>query len=657
MSLFAELQRRSVFKVAAAYLVVAWLAAQAAGLAFPAFEAPAWALRVFLFVLMLGFPIALVLAWVFQMTPEGLRAEPAAVGNKRMYAAAGVIAALALGWYFRDALPSDGHAAQAPARNPRLAVLPLSNFSPDPANAFFADGLHDDLLTSLSRMKGVEVISRTTMQTFRDSKLTLAEIAQKIGATQVLEGSVRRDATRVRLTVQLIDARSDDHIWAETYDRPLSDALTLQNEVAQGVAKALKVAIAGGAEDAPLTAVPAAYDLYLKARVTRDNRIRLKLLDSALLLDPKFTEARAQRARTACQVQWFDETRSDELVPQARADIDQARAERPDLAAIDVAEAFYLYYVGRDWAAALAMADAALAKDPSNGDALFVRSLLLRRLGRRDEAIATAQRRLELDPASFTSINLVADHFHFYRRYRDVIAQIDAFLARQPAESPDRDGLVRARSYFVYLIDGDREAFWQRLETLRPKMTDAQYFGARYGFGDPSVEDIAWLQGKGEAWQKADEGALYPTALDVARDADYLGDAKLRAAALEEAARLYATLPQKVMVRPYTLAHHAHFLALRGDVDGARADVERMLALTTLDKDATATGQIGMFGALALAQAGETSRALDLLEASVGQAGVHPALVYHDAFLRKLLGNEPRYQALMKQIEAKFEKL
>jgi tetratricopeptide (TPR) repeat protein len=356
-------------------------------------------------------------------------------------------------------------------------------------------------------------------------------------------------------------------------------------------------------------------------------------------------------------VQWFDETRSDELVPQARADIDQARAERPGLPAIDVAEAFYRYYVGRDWTAALAMADAALAKDPSNGDALFVRSLLLRRLGRRDEAIATAQRRLELDPASATAINLVADHLHFYRRYRDAVAQIDAFLPRMAAGDPERDGLVRFRGYFAYLIDGDREAFWQRLETVRPKLTDAQYRGVRYTFGDPSAEGIAWLQSKGETWQKADEGALYPTALDVALDADYLGDVKLRDAALEDVARLYATLPQKVMDRPYTLAHHAHFLALRGDKEGARAEVERMLALTTPDKDATATGQVGMFGALALAQAGETPRALDLLEASIGLPGVQPALVYNDAFLRKLLGSEPRYQALMKQIAAKFEKL
>jgi TolB-like protein len=657
MSLFNELQRRSVFKVAAAYLVVAWLVVQAASIAFPLFEAPTWALRVFVFVVALGFPLALVIAWAVELTPEGLKLEPAPTGNKRMYAIAGVFATLALVWFYRADLFTKQDAAPTVAQSPRLAVLPLSNFSPDPANAFFADGLHDDMLTALSRMQGVEVISRTTMQTFRDSKLTLAEIAAKIGATQVLEGSVRRDATRVRLTVQLIDARSDDHIWAETYDRSLADALTLQNEVAQGVAKAMKVAIAGGAEDAPLTAVPAAYDLYLKARVTRNNGDRLKLLDSTLLLDPKFTEARAHRGRTACQVQWFDETRSAELVPQARADIDQARAERPDLPAIDVAEAFYRYYVGRDWTAALAMADAALAKDPSNSDALLVRSLLLRRLGRRDEAIATAQRRLELDPASVSALNLVFDHDHFYGRYRDAFAQIDAFLSRMPPDDPDRDGLDRFRNYIVYLIDGDLEGIRRRVEALRPKMTEAQYVGARFTFGDPSPERIAWLQSRGEPWQKADEGALYPTALDVAREADYLGDAKLRDAALDEAARLYATLPQKVMDRPYTLAHHARFLALRGDRAGTLADVDRMLALTTPDKDATATGPIGMFGAQALARVGETARALDLLEASIWLPGVHPTLIYHDAVWRKLLGAEPRYQALMKQIETRFEKL
>jgi TolB-like protein len=168
----------------------------------PLYDTPAWFLRAFVLIVSLGFPIALVMAWMLEVTPEGIKADVPTAGSKRMFAIAAVLAALALGWDFRGDLPP----ARAPAGQLRLAVLPLSNFSPDPDNAFYADGLHDDILTSLSRLHGVEVISRTSMQTFKGSTLTLSEIAAKLGATQVLEGSVRRETDRVRLTVQLIAA-------------------------------------------------------------------------------------------------------------------------------------------------------------------------------------------------------------------------------------------------------------------------------------------------------------------------------------------------------------------------------------------------------------------------------------------------------------------
>jgi TolB-like protein/tetratricopeptide (TPR) repeat protein len=651
--LFTELQRRSVFKVAAAYLVVAWLVIQVAATVAPQLQLPEWTPRFVTLIVMLGFPVALVLAWVFEVTPDGLRADPAPAGNKRMFTVAAVLVVLTLGWYYRGDLPVAGGGDQ-----PRLAVLPLSNFSPDPENAFFADGLHDDLLTALSRMQGVEVVSRTTMQTFKDSKKKLSDIAQEVGATQVLEGSVRRDATRVRLTVQLIDARNDDHLWAETYDRPLAEALTLQNEVAQAVARAMKVALGDGkAADASLTAVPGAYDLYLKSRLVGDREDKLKLLDSTLLLDPGFTQARAERAAIACLVLWYDETRSAVLVPQSRADIDRARREQPDLPVVDVAEAFYRYYVDRDWTAALAMADRALAKDPNNVDAIGIRGFLLRRLGRRDEALAAGERRFELDPGSTTAAFSLLDLYSFYGRHREATRTIDSVLARLPADAPDRDDLEGYRVFTVYLRTGDRAQALRSLEAARGSMPEALYLERRFGLSDPSAERLAWLAARPDPWQPADDGALYPSALDVAIEADALGETAVRDRALDEAARLYATLSPKVMERPYTIVHHAAFLALRGDRAGAAAEAQRALDASTPDRDATATGQVGLRAAWALARAGETERALEVLEFALRQPGNPAAVVYHEAYLRKVFGDQPRYQAAMKSLEAQFETL
>ncbi len=654
MSLLKELQRRSVFKVAAAYLVVAWLVIQVAATVSPQLALPDWAPRLITLLVLLGFPVALVLAWVFDVTPEGIKADPAPVGNKRVFATAAVLAAFALGWFYRgDIAQVGGGDGQK-----RLAVLPLANFSPDPANAFFADGLHDDLLTALSRMNGVEVVSRTTMQTFKDSKKKLSEIAGEVGATQVLEGSVRRDGTRVRLTVQLIDARSDDHLWAETYDRPLADALTLQNEVAQAVAKAMKVAIASGADDAPPTANPAAYDLYLKARLTLDYAAQLALLDSALLLDPGFTQARAMRAFIACYRVWFDETLSASLVPQVEADIARVRAERPDLLELGIAEAQHLYYIKRDWPAALTKIEAVLARDSNDAAAHRVHGFLLRRLGRVGDATAAMQRNVALDPGNPIAQSSYIDMLQFAGRVRDAIGVLDAFIAKRSVDGANLATFQGFRSFLVYRLTGDRARFQADIEVARSVATDqAAWLAQRYLAQDPSAERIAYYKTRTAAFQPSEDGALYPSALDIALDADYLGDAAERDRALGEAAKAYATVPPAVLARPFSMAFHAWFLALRGERAAALAEAERALAAATPKLDATATAGVSEIIAPLFAREGETERALDLVEATLANPSSFKEGLLHDPVLRKHLASVPRYQALMKQIEARFEKL
>ena len=641
MSLLKELQRRSVFKVGIAYLVVAWLVIQVAATVAPQMGLPEWAPRFITLIVLLGFPVALVLAWIYDVTPEGLKADPAPAGNKRVFAIAAVLAIAALGWYYRGDLP----AVRDAEVTPRLAVLPLSNFSPDPANAFFADGLHDDMLTALSRMQGVEVISRTTMQTFKDSKKKLSEIAQEVGATQVLEGSVRRDGTRVRLTVQLIDARTDDHIWAETYDRPLADALTLQNEVAQGVAKAMKVAIEQGADAAPPTQVPAAYDLYLKARLAGAYPDQLKLLDSALVLDPRFSLARAARARAACRVFWFDEAKRAALMPQARADIAQARAEQPGVVAADVAEALYVYYGDTDYSRALEIVDRALAADANDVEAHTVRSNLLRRLGRKDDAVAASQRALALDPASPNAVFQVIDNFRLYGRYREAIAVIDAAASTLPAETLPRFKVERV--YLVFMMTGDRAAFLAALEALKGEAPQALWETYWYDNVGPSPATVAhYLSPSDSPIEQLMQAALH---------ADHIGNLASRDQALDRLDRLYAAVDAP-SPRPYTRIGDAVRAALRGDRGATIASVDDVLARLQRRKDEVDISSVNYWGAYALARIGEKERALALLEQRLTVGSVPNAGEYHYPYIAKFLGDEPRYQAAMKTISDRFQK-
>ncbi len=658
MSLWAELRRRNVLKVGAAYLVVAWLLIQVAATVTPQLQLPDWAPRLITLLLMLGFPIALLIAWFLEHTPEGMKVEPVTAGNRRMLIVAAALAALALGWYFRIGQPGPVNTAQQPdepagAPRVRLAVLPFANFSPDPANGFFADGLHDDLLTALSRVRDVDVISRTTMHTFKGSPLTLVEIAQKVSATHAIEGSVRREGEQVRLTVQLIDARSDQHQWAQTYDRTLREAQALQRTVAADVAKALGATLPGQVAETPGTTVPAAYDLYLKSRITLDRGDRLKLLDSALLLDPGYSRARAARASIACVSLWFDDLQTAKLAPQARADIDQVRREAPGLPAADIAEAYYIYYVELDYPRALATVDRVLAADPNNAEALAARAPLLRRLGRFDEAIVAARRSAELDPGSIDAIKSLADYLRALGRYRESVAALDQAMETFRSAGADTVMLESARIRTLHDMTGDAAAALAALETLKGRISEQRWLRERSFFSTPQhrLEGLALAPD----WISGADRIVYPKAVRVALIADQLGDAALRGQALEEAARHYAAAPPGPAERPGSRAWRALYLALRGDHGKAIEEARRAVAEVTDGSDAVALASVFFPATCALALAGARDQALDVLERRARMPMAMSASNYHDPVLSRLLGGEPRYEAVMQRIASRFE--
>jgi adenylate cyclase len=263
MSLIAELKRRKVFKVGAAYLIVGWLLIQVAATIAPQLNLPEWSPRLITFVILLGFPIAILLAWVLDLTPDGIKLDAAPIGNKRIFVIVAILLALSIGWYWRGRHAQDTLGVDARS----VAVLPFINMSGDKDNEYFSDGISEEILNVLARTPELRVAARTSSFSFKGGNKEVPEIAKELNVRMVLEGSVRKQGERVRITAQLIDASSGYHVWSQTYDRDLKDIFAIQDEIAQAIASELKVKLADavtGATTSPDTADLVAYDLYLK---------------------------------------------------------------------------------------------------------------------------------------------------------------------------------------------------------------------------------------------------------------------------------------------------------------------------------------------------------------------------------------------------------
>src|SRR5437867_1006849 len=305
---FAELKRRNVYKVAIAYGVVAWLLIQVATQVFPFFEIPNWVVRLVVLVIIIGFPIALIVAWAFELTPQGLKrtevadAMPTRPSARRAWIYVVIIGgALALGLFFLGRYTglrrSEGTASAAKS----IAVLPFDNLSRDPDNAYFAEGIQDEILTRLAKIADLKVISRTSTQQYQSKPGNLSEIAKQLGVAHIVEGSVQKSGDAVRVNVQLIEAANDSHLWADTFDRKLTDIFSVESEVAKAIADQLRAKLTGREEQviaAKSTDNTEAYDAYLRGLaytlkpLTTANALGAqKHLKEAVRLDPKFAHA------------------------------------------------------------------------------------------------------------------------------------------------------------------------------------------------------------------------------------------------------------------------------------------------------------------------------------------------------------------------------
>jgi len=466
---FAELKRRNVYKVAVAYAVVSWLLIQAASILFPTFDAPPWAMKVLVALLVLCFPVALVLSWAFEITPEGIKLESEIDSKKSTTRKTGrkivgltiALAIVAAGLFTFQVLrtstlsrveggapatPTDvtsglaGGRPSVPAKS--IAVLPFDNLSRDPDNAYFCEGVQDEILTRLAKVADLKVISRTSTQHFKSAPDNLPQIAKQLGVAHILEGSVQKAGDQVRVNVQLVNGLNDAHLWADTYDRKLNDIFAVESEIAKTIADTLQAKLSGSEQQA-IAARPTenaeAHQLYLKGRffwnkrTAADLRKSIDYFNQAIATDPNYALAYAGVADAYVLLPGYTGGTPHDCYPKAKAAAKKALELDDTLAEAHTTLAMAIWSYEFDSAQANKEFQRAIELNPNyaTGHQQYG-NVTLSALGRFDEAIAEGKRAVELDPLSLIINADLGMSYYFARRYDEAIAQQRKTLEMDP---------------------------------------------------------------------------------------------------------------------------------------------------------------------------------------------------------------------------------
>ena len=467
----AELKRRNVYKVAVAYAVVGWLLVQVATQVFPFFEIPNWTVRLSVLVIVIGFPIALMIAWAFELTPEGLkRAEDvdlAAAANgprHRTWIFVVIIAgAMSLGLFFlgRITAPSK-QSGVSKVSSKSIAVLPFENLSSDKENAYFAEGIQEEILTRLARIADLKVISRTSTQQYQSKPGNLSEIAKQLGVANILEGSVQKAAGQVRVNVQLIEVATDSHLWANTYDRKLVDIFGVESEVAKAIADVLQAKLTGGEQQA-LAIKPTnnseAYDAYLRGlalgpRAASPNDFE-KIVGSyerAVQLDPAFALAWARLSRANAQMYFSSVDATAARRDATERALNTAQKLQPNSPETLLAQAYYQYWVLRDYELAKATFGRVRELLPGSSEVPGALALIARRQGHWDQSVAYWEQTLALDPRNIQWLVNAAQTYSMLRQFPAALKTYDRVLDIVP-NHPD----TLAAEAKIYQAQGNLE--------------------------------------------------------------------------------------------------------------------------------------------------------------------------------------------------------
>lgn len=457
-SFFSELKRRNVYKVAVAYAIVGWLLVQIATQVFPFLEIPNWVVRMVIGVVAIGFPVALIIAWAFELTPEGIKrtedVDPGQASKNRTWIYVAVIgAAFSIGLFFvgrytgqNSGTPrGDGSSARSeadttlPAKS--IAVLPFDNLSRDPDNAFFAEGVQDEILTRLAKVADLKVIARTSTQKFKSAPENLADIAKQLGVLHILEGSVQKAGDQVRVNVQLINALTNTHLWAEIYDRKLTDIFSVESDIAKTIADTLQAKLTGSEKQmmaSQPTTDTTAYELYHKGKSLWEKRSgdnipkAIEFYEQAIARDPNYALAYAGLANAYVLLPFYTAApRADSLTKAKEAALKALQFD-PNVAEAHAALGKFNFF-NMELAGSMREYQRAIELKPNYATAhQWLGNDSLVSFGRFDEAIAEGTRAVELDPLSPVINADLGVTLYLARRYDDAMEQLRKTLAIDP---------------------------------------------------------------------------------------------------------------------------------------------------------------------------------------------------------------------------------
>jgi TolB-like protein/Tfp pilus assembly protein PilF len=662
---FEEVKRRKVYRVAAAYIIAAGGIIQLASATFPAWELPNWSLRLVILLLLVGFPIALILAWAFDITAQGIQTTPETTVPKTrrrrniiMLIATGVVISAATGFFL---LPR----VAAHKVDKSIAVLPFENLSDEKENAYFADGVQDDVLTNLSKISDLRVISRTSVMQYRGRPTNLREIGKALGVSNILEGSVRRSGNRVRVNVQLIDANTDEHVWANDYDRDVTDVFAIQSDLAREIANALQATLSP-AEKSQMTLKPTengeAYLAFVQAHdlsCAFEDSAKLKqseqLYQRAIDLDSNFALALARYSQLES---WM--LRTHEATPEhrekARTLAERALQLQPDLPEAHLALGFSYYYGDNNYDAALREFEIAQRGLPNESEVYLAIGAIQRRQGKWAESTANLEKSASLNPKDTWPLQNLAFNYQMLRNFDAANKTVDRGLQINPqalglweikvklaiAEKGDFSVYERAVEKGKSFPISDEERLKMvgneaNLLLLQRKYQQLLQLGQRF-------TDDAFAAVPGSL-------AMKYFAIGIAQKG--LGDDAASRTALLKAKDI---LEQQVKQKPDDADLHvqlAKLLAWLGEKDAAIAEAQRAMDLRPETKDAFEGPQITEQVAQVYAILGDNARAIELLDGLLSRPSevTLQALKVNPAW--DPLRNDPGFQALFAKYAGK----
>ena len=662
---FEEVKRRKVYRVAAAYIIAAGGIIQLASATFPAWELPNWSLRLVILLLLVGFPIALILAWAFDITSQGIQATPDTPAPKTrrrrniiMLIATGVVISAATGFFL---LPR----VAAHKVDKSIAVLPFENLSDEKENAYFADGVQDDVLTNLSKISDLRVISRTSVMQYRGRPTNLREIGKALGVSNILEGSVRRSGNKVRVNVQLIDANTDEHVWANDYDRDVTDVFMIQSDLAREIANALQAKLSP-AEKSQMTRKPTengeAYLAFVQAHdlsCAWEDSAKLKqseqLYQRAIDLDPNFALALARYSQLESWMLRTHEATSEHR-EKARSLAERALQVQPELPEAHLALGFSYYYGDNNYDAALKEFEIAQRGLPNESEVYLAIGAIQRRQGKWAESTANLEKAASLNPKDTWPLQNLTYNYAMQRNFDAANKTMDRALEL----NPNGIGLWDVKVKLALAEKADFSVPEQTLEKVKSlPMSSEERLTIVSAQADLLILERKYQQVLQLAESAPDDSlAAIPAslagkyfAIGIAQKG-LLDDAAARTAFL----KAKGILEQQVKQKPDDSDLHvqlAKLLAWLGEKDAAIAEAQRAIDLRPESKDAFEGPRITEQVAQIYTILGDNARAIELLDGLLSRAtGVTlQSLKMNPAW--DPIRNDPAFQALFAKYAGK----